>query len=77
MSWMFTRPEGMDGLVNIRTTMLDRPDEAPPFIEFFRNEAFAWAKTGAAHSFSTAPEPGEFPALLAEFASTITKEPTL
>ena len=75
-SWMFTRPEGMDGLVNIRTTMFDRPDAAPPFIEFFRNEAFAWAQTGAVHSYATAPESGEFPALLAEFAAIITKEPT-
>ena len=74
LSWVFTRPEGMDGLVNVRATMLDNPDASPPFIEFYREEGLPWASTGAVHSFATEPEDAEFPALLAEFATTITKE---
>ena len=74
MSWMFTRPEGMEGMVNVRLTMLDQPDGSPPFIEFYRNEGLPWAGTGATHSFETTPEDAAFPALLAEYADTIAKE---
>ena len=73
MSWMFTRPEGMDELVNVRLTMLDKPGGAAPFIEFYRDEGLPWAATGATHSFGSEPDPNEFPALLAQFAN-MTKE---
>ena len=33
MSWMFTRPEGMDWFVNLRPTMLDDPSWFEPLIE--------------------------------------------
>ena len=76
MTWMFTRPEGMDGLVNVRLTMLEQPDRSPPFVEFHRKDGLPWATTGATHSFDTEPEDGEFPALLAEYAATTSKEAT-
>jgi hypothetical protein len=38
MSWMYTRPEGMDQFVNVRPTMLDQPRWFSPFIETFTNE---------------------------------------
>ena len=74
LSWLYTRPEGMDGLVNVRATMLDNPDPAPPFVDFYRREGLPWAATGAVHSFEAAPEDAEFPAIIAEFATTIMKE---
>ncbi|TIW64275.1 MAG: GFA family protein, partial [Mesorhizobium sp.] len=33
MSWMFTRPEGLDWFVNLRPTMLDDPGWFTPFVE--------------------------------------------
>jgi len=68
MSWVFTRPEGMDEIVNLRTTMLDDPPRAPPFIETFTSEALPWVKTGATHSFATFPPLERYEGLLAEFA---------
>lgn len=68
MSWMFTRPDGMDEFVNVRTTMLDAPPTEPPFIETFTNESLPWANTGATHSFETFPPMESFGALMEEFA---------
>jgi hypothetical protein len=68
MSWLFTRPEGMDDFVNVRSTMLNAPASDPPFVETWTREKLPWAITGAAHSFETVPEPELFPELLAAFA---------
>lgn len=68
MSWMFTRPEGMDWFVNLRPTMLDDPSWFEPFIETYTSEKLPWARTPAVHSYETVPDLEEFPALLKEFA---------
>jgi len=68
-SWLFTRPEGMDDLVNVRATMLEDPAWFAPFVETCTAEAFAWAKTGAAHSFEKFPAPGAWAAIATEFAA--------
>jgi len=68
MSWMFTRPEGMDEIVNVRTTLLDEPPREPPFLETYTSEALPWVQTGATHSFETFPPMEHYQALLAEFA---------
>ena len=70
MSWMFTRPEGFDGFVNVRTTLLDVPPTDAPFLETCTAEALPWAQTGAAHSFEGFPPPESFEPLVAEFART-------
>lgn len=69
MSWLFTRPEGLDGLVNLRTTMLDAPPADPPFLETWTAEALPWVKTGAAHSYEAFPPPDAFAPMIAEFAA--------
>jgi hypothetical protein len=51
MSWMFTRPEGMDWFVNLRPTMLDDPARFEPLIETWVAEKLPWAVTGAPHGF--------------------------
>jgi len=68
MTWMFTRPEGMDWFVNLRPTMLDDPSWFEPFLETYISERLPWARTPAVHSYETLPGPEEFPALLKEFA---------
>jgi hypothetical protein len=68
LSWMFTRPEGLDHIFNIRTTLLDTPPAEPPFIETYRSTALPWAKTGAKHSFADFPPMEAYELLIAEFA---------
>ena len=43
--WMFTRPPGLDWLINVRGPMLDEGAAAalPPFIETFTSEKWGWA----------------------------------
>jgi hypothetical protein len=69
MSWMFTRPEGMDWFVNLRATMLDDPSWFEPLVETYTVEKLPWAVTGAPHSFATVPEEAEFPGLIAGYAA--------
>lgn len=54
-AWVFTRPDGMDGFVNVRATMLDDHAWYRPWVETSRAEGFAWAQTGAPHSFPNIP----------------------
>jgi len=68
MSWLFTRPEGLDEFVNIRATMLDAGKDLIPFIETYTSEALPWARTPAAHSFETFPPRELYPELVEEFA---------
>jgi hypothetical protein len=68
MSWVYTRPEGMAEIVNVRTTLLDTPPCEPPFLETYTSEALPWARTGATHSFETFPPMERFQPLMAEYA---------
>ena len=68
MSWMFTRFEGHDDLVNIRATMLDDARAFVPFVETYTSEKLPWAATPAIHSFERFPPEELFPELMAEFA---------
>jgi hypothetical protein len=69
-SWLFTRPEGMDGFVNLRATMLDDASWVVPFVETCTAEALPWAKTSAKYSFPNIPAPETFGPIAAEFAQT-------
>ena len=69
MSWMFTRPEGMDWFVNLRPTMLDDPGWFIPFIETWTSEKLPWATTPAVHSFETLPAFDDFEGLTREYAA--------
>ena len=68
MSWLFTRPEGLDGLINVRATMLDDAKGFMPFMETYTCEALPWARTPAVHSFETLPPMERYSDLLEEFA---------
>lgn len=69
MSWLFTRPEGMEDFVNVRSTMLEDAPRYRPFMETFVDEKLAWATTGAKHSFNRLPPHEQFPQLLQEYAA--------
>lgn len=68
MSWMFTRPEGLDEIVNLRPSMLDDHGWFVPFAEFWTQEKLPWASTPATHSFATQPAIGDFGGLLEAYA---------
>lgn len=70
MSWLFTRPAGMDAFVNVRSTMFDDTRSYRPFVETYTSEKLAWATTGAVRSFASFPPEEMFPELLAEFAES-------
>lgn len=71
MSWLFTRPEGMDEFVNIRSTMMAYDATLAPFIETYTDEKLPWVRAPAVHSFPKFPPPERFPGMLAEFANKI------
>lgn len=61
-------PDGIDTFINLRATMLDDCTWFAPFIETYTSEGFAWAKTGAPHSYPRFPEMSEYGPLLREYA---------
>ncbi|WP_454853390.1 GFA family protein [Rhizobium binxianense] len=67
MTWMFTRPEGMDWFVNIRPTMLDDTSWFAPFIETWTSEKLPFAQTGARHSYAALPAMEEYEGLVKEY----------
>lgn len=69
MSWLFTRPEGMDWFVNIRPTMLADTAWFSPFIETFTSEKLPWAETGAVHSYEAFPPIEAYEGLVAEYSA--------
>ncbi|MEQ9447754.1 MAG: GFA family protein [Rhodospirillaceae bacterium] len=71
MSWMFTRPGGMDGYVNVRASLFDEAGWAAPFIETWTREKLPWAASGAVHSFEANPAEADFPMLLEAYAEKI------
>ena len=71
MTWMFTRPEGVDFFVNVRPTMLDDAGWYEPFIETFTSEKLAWAGTAARHSYPTYPAMEDYEGLMKGYAATL------
>ncbi|HYW21002.1 MAG TPA: GFA family protein [Nodularia sp. (in: cyanobacteria)] len=73
MSWMFTRPEGMDEFVNLRATMLDDVSWFTPFIETWTREKLLWATTSPVYSFETLPKEEDYASLIEEYAKQASK----
>jgi hypothetical protein len=67
MSWMFTRAEGLDFFVNVRTTLLDDVAWTTPFIETYTKDRLPWATTPAVHSYADIPTMDGYQALIAEY----------
>ena len=68
MSWMFTRPEGIDWFVNIRPTMLDDASWSTPFMETWTGEKLPWVTTAAVHSYAALPPMDAYEGLIKEYA---------
>jgi hypothetical protein len=68
MSWLFTRPEGLDDLVNVRARLFDDAQSLVPYIETYTCEKLQWATTPAIRKFEKFPSPDDYPQLLAEYS---------
>lgn len=68
MSWMFTKAEGMDWFVNVRTAMLETTADLAPFAETCTSEKLSWVTTPAKHSYGGIPAPEVFGELTKAFA---------
>lgn len=70
MTWMFTRPGGIDAFVNCRATLLDETDWFSPFVETYTSTKLPFADTGAVHSFEKFPPMEAYEGLLNEYVMT-------
>ena len=68
-SWMFTRPDGAEHLVNVRTTLLDDPSGLEPYMETMTAEKLPWAVTPAVESFEGFPPVEAYGPMMAAFAA--------
>lgn len=68
LSWMFTRPAGMDAFVNVRASVLDDHAWFAPYVEFWTSEKLPWATTPSKRSYAREPEFAEFETLLRGYA---------
>ena len=68
MSWMFTRPEGIDWFVNVRPTMLDDTTWFEPFIETWTSEKLAWVQPVAPRGYAELPAFDAYEGLIEEYA---------
>ncbi len=67
-SWIYSEPDSLSGMVNIRTPMLEDAASFPPFAAFFCDESLPRMSSGAPHQFGTAPEAKAFMNLAEEYA---------
>ncbi|MCW6507666.1 GFA family protein [Lichenifustis flavocetrariae] len=54
-SWLFTRMPGMDGFVNVRSTLIDDLSWTTPFVETCTKDKLDWVTTPAVHRFEAFP----------------------
>jgi hypothetical protein len=69
LTWMFTRPAGIDAFVNLRPTMLDDLSWFAPFVETYTSEKLPWAEVPARHSYPRFPPLEDFERLLQDYAA--------
>jgi hypothetical protein len=69
MTWLFTRPPGVEQFVNVRPTLFDDFHALEPFIETYTSEKLPWVRLPVSHSFEKFPPMESYESLLAEFAA--------
>ena len=68
MSWMFTRPDQADWLVNVRATMFDDASDFTPYTETYTDEKLPWVTTAAVHSYEALPPMDAYEGLIKDYA---------
>ena len=74
MTWMFTRPTGIDHIVNVRPSMFDDHAWFRPFAESYTKAKLPWVNTGAVRSFEEFPPMESYGQLVEEFAQAHSAE---
>ncbi|MEX6664709.1 GFA family protein [Pseudomonas sp. W2Oct36] len=69
LTWLFTRPAGVDEYVGVRSSLLENPQQYLPFMETWTREKLPWVTTGASVSYEAFPDPQDYPALMSKFRS--------
>lgn len=54
LTFVYSEIEGA-GRINLRTSILDKAAEFPPFVEVMTDQKLPWAEVPVAHSFAGAP----------------------
>ena len=75
LSWLFTRPDGVDFFVNVRSPMINDSEWVVPFIETYTEEKLSWATTTARHSFAKFPPADMYERLMGEYAEVLSAQP--
>ena len=65
--WVTSEPRAGNGVINVRSTLIDGPLALEPFIEMWMKEKIPWASTPAKHSFDETPSLDAFPSLVSEY----------
>jgi hypothetical protein len=68
MTWLFTRPEGMDDFVNVRSAMFEDAAAHRPYMETHWRDSLPGVQTGAVERFDTVPDEDRFGPLIAAYA---------
>ena len=69
LSWLFTRPEGLDAFVNVRSSLFAEPAAHRPYVDMHSREALPGVESGAAERFETVPDESAFGPLIAAYAA--------
>jgi len=67
-SWLFTRPAGMEAIINLRATILDDASWVVPFIDIETADKLPGVITGAQFSFEGTPPTDKFIEISAQYA---------
>ncbi|WP_108882364.1 GFA family protein [Anderseniella sp. Alg231-50] len=69
LNFVFSRIDGANQRVNLRTSVLSEAASFEPFIELMTDEKMPWASVPAVHSFARNPEsPEELQTLMDEYS---------
>ena len=69
LNFVFSRIEGADQRVNLRTSVLNEAASLAPFVELMTEEKMPWASVPAVHSFARYPRSlEELQALIDDYA---------
>lgn len=72
-TWLYTRPHGMEGVVNLRAVLLDDADAFPPYADVNLAEALPGVVSGAEAGFAGAPPEAELDAVIAANAAFLAR----
>lgn len=71
LSWVFSKMDGLEFMVNVRAPMFDDTSWFAPLADIYTSEKLPWVSTGAKHAYPEYPGVDVFKGLMAEYAETV------